>query len=336
MNNKSVFVSFCALDSKKVYPIIDRMQSMGVSLTVNSTLMSSGDYYEEVAKSILSSSKILVFLSEAYLDTPVLSELSYALKKKKDIVAVFLEETELPPGIDFQLTNKPCINRYLFDSDSSFIEALLSASYLNIAKEDKPDIKYTLTDITAAELDIEDYSYYDETESEYHLVLVLKNLSGKPIKIDSGVEFNYYDEQGNGALVFDNADNFTTGTILDGEKAVLHFVNSYPPEESCPQVLCQLISKPFPGCESAASYIDWKITPCGDDIFLTMKNTSDCELWNLEYTVLFFKGEKLVAVDAYYPDNDRLEPGDSTEAQILTGKENLLYDRTEAYFTGNI
>lgn len=198
------------------------------------------------------------------------------------------------------------------------------------------DLTCQLYGCDSDDLEIESQTFYDEYKDEYHLIILLKNNSVKTFKINSDVEF-FYDEDeeisdfssGSGGSEIDDIGVFPPKT-----KSVLHFINTYPPTQSCPKINCNIVVKQINHLGNAGQYIKWEIKDSSTYPILKLTNTSDTELWGLEYIVLFYNKGSLVAVADDEPDCDRLEPGESTLGNL--DKYNLIFDTAEVFVNGNV
>ena len=78
---------------------------------------------------------MLAFLSPAYLQSDnCRKEMHYALTKKKPVINVYLEQTELSPGMEMQIGNLFALMKYTYPSEEYFYDKLFSAELLDADK----------------------------------------------------------------------------------------------------------------------------------------------------------------------------------------------------------
>ena len=98
------FVSYAHADKVFVYECMDWLRKQGVDMWYDEGIAPAGEWVEEIATAIKGSKLFIVFISpDAVESRYVRSEVGYALSLDKDILSVYLKETDLPAGLDLCL-----------------------------------------------------------------------------------------------------------------------------------------------------------------------------------------------------------------------------------------
>lgn len=140
-----IFISYSHKDKEKVFPVIERMVDDGFRVWFDEGIVPGEEWTKTIAEHLNGCSVFFAFVSENSLESKNCTrEINFAIKKDKYFVTVMLEDTELPPEIDMQLSPVQMISRYKFRNEEDFFEKLYSVENLNIcidaaATEEKND-----------------------------------------------------------------------------------------------------------------------------------------------------------------------------------------------------
>nr|MDO8119578.1 toll/interleukin-1 receptor domain-containing protein [Candidatus Sigynarchaeota archaeon] len=113
-----VFVSYSHADSKKVYPIIDRLHKHGIPLWYDEGIDPSIHWRNEIAEKIMNCTAFLSFISPNIVskvkNEPTFpeKEINLAINQHKRIITVFLEPTTLSPGLLLEVPTWQCLMKY--------------------------------------------------------------------------------------------------------------------------------------------------------------------------------------------------------------------------------
>lgn len=109
-----VFVSYTHRDKLEVYPVIDYLNKMGMKIWYDEGIPVSENWKKSIAHSLERCDTFLVFISPHIIDSEyVRKEISFALKKKKKFVAVYLKETKLPLELEFEIADIQALMKYI-------------------------------------------------------------------------------------------------------------------------------------------------------------------------------------------------------------------------------
>jgi len=107
------FISYAHLDAEAVYPEIQRLDLMGYRIWYDEGIDPGNEWPEEVASALKRSTQFIVFVTQRAIDSRnVRNEINYALKLDKPFFAIHLDETELPPGMDLQMSSIQAILKW--------------------------------------------------------------------------------------------------------------------------------------------------------------------------------------------------------------------------------
>ncbi|MDR1732498.1 MAG: toll/interleukin-1 receptor domain-containing protein [Synergistaceae bacterium] len=137
-----VFVSYAHQDSATVYPVLARVFRAGYPIWYDRGINVSSTWTDEIAAAIAKCEALLLFASKnAAKSSYVRSEAEYALRLKKKVIPIYLDDMSvLPPGLALSLTPTQGITRV--DSVEGIAEQICSALVFNrikpLSAEDLP------------------------------------------------------------------------------------------------------------------------------------------------------------------------------------------------------
>ena len=130
-----IFVSYAHKNDAAVLEIIGTLQSRGFRVWYDEGIEAGSEWPESIASHLERAQLVLAFLSPAYLRSDnCRKEMHYALTKKKPVINVYLEATELSPGMEMQIGNLFALMKYTYPSEEYFYDKLFSAELLDAGK----------------------------------------------------------------------------------------------------------------------------------------------------------------------------------------------------------
>ena len=127
-----VFISYAHADSSKVLPCINAMRQHDISIWYDEGIEAGSEWPEFIAQKVISCTKFLLFVSNAYLSSQNCKrELNFAISRKKDILTIYLEEVELSPGMEMQLGTYQAIYLNRFAHMQDFHNSLCQEHYFD-------------------------------------------------------------------------------------------------------------------------------------------------------------------------------------------------------------
>ena len=116
-----IFISYSHKESDIIIPIIERLQADGYRVWYDDGIIPGTEWPETIAQHLNDSSVFICFISPSYVDSfNCKRELDFAVHKRKDFLAVFLEETKMPLGMEMQVSSVQAMFYYKTTPDEFF------------------------------------------------------------------------------------------------------------------------------------------------------------------------------------------------------------------------
>ena len=116
-----IFISYSHKESDIIIPIIERLQVDGYRVWYDDGIIPGTEWPETIAQHLNDSSVFICFISPSYVDSfNCKRELDFAVHKRKDFLAVFLEETKMPLGMEMQVSSVQAMFYYKTTQDEFF------------------------------------------------------------------------------------------------------------------------------------------------------------------------------------------------------------------------
>lgn len=133
-----LFISYSHQDSEQVEPMIHGLRDMGYRLWYDTGIAVGSRWPDTIAEHLMESNCVVAFISEnAVASDYCQEELFFAMELRKPIVAVYIADTMLPPGLRMRLSARQAIYRYKFGNDSDFLKKLDKERVVSPCKEEK-------------------------------------------------------------------------------------------------------------------------------------------------------------------------------------------------------
>ncbi len=136
MNSKPyVFISYAHYNSDIVLPCVRAMQSAGINLWYDEGIEAGSEWPEFIAQKVVSCTKFVLFVSEAYLNSQNCKrEFNFAISRKKEILTIYIEDVNLSPGMEMQLGTYQAIYKKRFESEAKFHKSLCGERFFDICR----------------------------------------------------------------------------------------------------------------------------------------------------------------------------------------------------------
>ncbi len=113
-----IFVSYKHEDSPVVFPELRRMHERGYRIWYDEGIDPGNEWPDEVAQALAGCSFFVVFLSKQSVESAnVRNEINFAVNSGKPFVAVYIEETDLPNGLELRIGGRQAIMKYRMPDD---------------------------------------------------------------------------------------------------------------------------------------------------------------------------------------------------------------------------
>ncbi|MBI5249106.1 MAG: toll/interleukin-1 receptor domain-containing protein [Desulfomonile tiedjei] len=173
-----LFVSYSHMDSQLVFPEIRYLHEQGYRIWYDEGIDPGNEWPDMVAKALKGATQFLVFVSnQAVTSKNVRNEINFALNHNKPFVAVHIEETALPTGLELRMGDIQAILRYRLDI-ARYHKQLERALKQNVRSQDN------LGTIISSRQPDDNNLLFPESNSSIQLPSVIIN-DGSPLLSDS-------------------------------------------------------------------------------------------------------------------------------------------------------
>ena len=125
-----IFISYSHANSDIVLPIINRLMGDGYRVWFDDGINLGSEWPEIIAQHLNMCEVCISFISNKYVDSfNCKRELDFAIKKRRNFIAVFLEKTQLPLGMEMQITTVQGVKYYAM-KEEVFFERLYGSGML--------------------------------------------------------------------------------------------------------------------------------------------------------------------------------------------------------------
>ena len=130
-DNPFVFVSYAHKDSDAVYRILRLLQGRGLRIWYDEGITPGSEWPEYIASHLDRAAAVIVFITENSVNSfNCRREITFAQARNKFFISVFLEKTEVPLGMELQLSAQQSMFRYDYASDEAFVDRMLRTPFL--------------------------------------------------------------------------------------------------------------------------------------------------------------------------------------------------------------
>lgn len=107
LNDHQVFVSYSRMDQEKAFEILETLESWGLKVWIDKNGIFSSNNYKTMIEDAIENTKAVVFLSSENSNKSeyVRKEIGYAVKLKKPIIPIMLDQTPFGEGLRLDLSD---------------------------------------------------------------------------------------------------------------------------------------------------------------------------------------------------------------------------------------
>lgn len=136
-NRPYIFVSYAHKDSREVFDLIEKLSARGYRIWYDEGIEPGSEWPENIANHLLRADMVMAMITNDSMDSVnCRREINYALSKNKPFLAVVLEKTEIPAGMELQLSSQQSVLRYNFKEETRFLDKIESCSYMDSCRID--------------------------------------------------------------------------------------------------------------------------------------------------------------------------------------------------------
>ena len=130
-----LFLSYSHKDSEKAGKIIRVLKKNGFRVWYDEGITPGAEWDDNVAQAIVDCSYFVALISPGYIASAnCRDELNYARTLEKQRLLVYLEETELPPGIAMRVNQLLALHMDKYEEEDLFYERLFAAEGIDICR----------------------------------------------------------------------------------------------------------------------------------------------------------------------------------------------------------
>lgn len=130
-SEKYIFVSYSHANSDRVAPILEKLNFEGFRIWYDDGIEWGTEWPEAIASHLQRCEVCMIFhSSESIVSLNCRQEINYAIKLRKSILSVYLEDVRLSEGMDMQLSPFQSTYPYQYENQNIFFERLINTSIL--------------------------------------------------------------------------------------------------------------------------------------------------------------------------------------------------------------
>lgn len=205
------FLSYSHKDTDRIFPLMEKLQEIGCNIWFDAGIHPSDEWADTIAKKLAGATVVLLILSEnSILSDNVRREIYYAVSKHIQIIPFYIDNIQLPDGLELQLGIFQALKTH--NDRSLDIETLFSAFPQKIVSKNEPKLLYSCSKFNYYFCidSIRAFSIIKYNSVTHERTVLFKNEQREQAEIES--VFNCY------SLRFSYGNDFYS---LDGKRAVL-------------------------------------------------------------------------------------------------------------------
>ena len=121
-----IFISYAHKDSEAVFEVLRELDRKGYRIWYDDGIAPGSEWPEDIARHLDASQMVIAFITPSSMASRnCRREINFALSKEKPFLSVVLEKTNMPLGMEMQLSAQQSILRYNYASREAFIDKIL-------------------------------------------------------------------------------------------------------------------------------------------------------------------------------------------------------------------
>lgn len=122
-----IFVSYAHKDAERIFEVLAELQDRGYRFWYDDGIAPGSEWPEDIARHLDSAAVVVAFVTQNSMNSQnCRREINFSLSREKPFLSVLMEQTEMPLGMQMQLSAQQSIVRYNFDTWEGFIAKILS------------------------------------------------------------------------------------------------------------------------------------------------------------------------------------------------------------------
>lgn len=135
-----IFVSYAHKDAEKVFPIMKQLHDRGYRIWYDEGIAPGSEWPEDIARHLNGSAMVIAFVTANSMGSVnCRREINFALSKEKPFLSVVLEPTEMPLGMELQLSAQQSVLRHNYNSEEKFVEKICACPGMAVCQAEQRD-----------------------------------------------------------------------------------------------------------------------------------------------------------------------------------------------------
>ena len=126
-----IFVSYAHKDSAAVFRLVEQLNERGYRIWYDEGIEPGSEWPEYIANHLLGAEMVLSVLTPSAVNSVnCRREINFALSKNKPVLTIYMEDIELPVGLELQLSSQQSVLYYTYDSEERFLDKIETCQHL--------------------------------------------------------------------------------------------------------------------------------------------------------------------------------------------------------------
>ena len=132
-----IFVSYAHKDSAAVFHLVEQLNERGYRIWYDEGIEPGSEWPEYIANHLLGAEMVLSVLTpNAVNSVNCRREINFALSRNKPVLTIYMEDIELPVGLELQLSSQQSVLYYTYDSEERFLDKIETCQHLRPCKRE--------------------------------------------------------------------------------------------------------------------------------------------------------------------------------------------------------
>ena len=135
-----IFISYAHRDSERVFQVLDELDKKGYRIWYDDGIAPGSEWPEDIARHLDAAHMVIAFVTpNSMASQNCRREINFALSKEKRFLSILLEKTEMPLGMEMQLSAQQSILRYNYATWEAFIGKILTCPDIGPCQRPAPE-----------------------------------------------------------------------------------------------------------------------------------------------------------------------------------------------------
>lgn len=131
-----IFISYAQKNSAQVMRVVEQLYARGYRIWYDEGITPGGEWPEIIARHLANCTAVLAFITPEFVASEnCRREMTFADSHKKQRLSIILEETEIPLGVEFQISLHQYIKRMNFRTEDAFLNRICQCEFLDSCKQ---------------------------------------------------------------------------------------------------------------------------------------------------------------------------------------------------------